>query len=323
MERQRSIIISFVLLFTIVILSFLTVNSFEQTTAEKELVTDPVGETYYLIHYDPNGGAGGSETDFGYVASGAQYTLETWDYSRPGYTLIGWNTELDGSGASYSLVYHFDSYDLGKDLILYAVWQLKSFTIKYDSNGGSGTIENIVVNYGAELIIDDGSNFSKKGYHIDCWNAIYDDGVRTSVYGLSQAIQNYTYQEGMTLYAVWEENSYTVTYKGNDGVGEDITEFLYYGEKYVLKDNLAFLRDGYTLSGWSTQSNGSGETFELLEEFSSYGYTSNLTLYAIWVPNTYHVLFNYHEATDNASDSGKTVTYDALYGTLPSPMKSD
>ena len=130
----------------------------------------------------------------------------------------------------------------------------------------------------------------------------------------------------MTLYAIWEENLYVVTYKGNNAVDEDEiadeVDYVHYGEKYVLKDCLTFFREGYTLFEWSTQPDG-GNKFRLSQEIPSYNNPSDLTLYANWIPDNHFVFFNYHNATGGDSDNGKRVTYDAVYGELPSPVKEN
>ncbi len=53
----------------------------------------------------------------------------------------------------------------------------------------------------------------------------------------------------------------------------------------------------------------------------TYDKTSNSTLYAYWKPNNYTVTYNYDNATAGNTETSKTVTYNGLYGTLPSPTK--
>lgn len=74
-------------------------------------------------------------------------------------------------------------------------------------------------------------------------------------------------------------------------------------------------RTGYTFLRWQTAK----------EDGKNYVFTApvveNLTLYALWQANQYQVTFDYHGATGSNSTTGKTVTYDAAYGDLPTPTR--
>ena len=54
-------------------------------------------------------------------------------------TFDSWNTKSDGSGTSYSAG---GTYSTNAALTLYAQWSPESYTVTFDSNGGSGTMDN-------------------------------------------------------------------------------------------------------------------------------------------------------------------------------------
>ena len=71
----------------------------------------------YTVTYDGNGGTGKT-----YVASynvGTQATAADNEFTREGYTFVGWNTAKDGTGTGYSTAAVFD---LSDNVTLYAQW---------------------------------------------------------------------------------------------------------------------------------------------------------------------------------------------------------
>ena len=79
-------------------------------------------------------------------------------------------------------------------------------------------------------------------------------------------------------------------------------------------------RTGYDFMGWTNRTltaalNGSktGSDFGVADD------GTNVTLYAKWTPKTFQVTFDKNGDGDAVSPATTTVTYDALYGELPSP----
>lgn len=73
-------------------------------------------------------------------------------------------------------------------------------TITFEPNGAdSGTTKTITSTITNQVILDDGSDFVKTGYHIAEWNTKADGSGQS--YGLSASI---TLWQDLTLYAIWE-----------------------------------------------------------------------------------------------------------------------
>lgn len=82
-----------------------------------------------------------------------------------------------------------DDYELGIDL-----------TISYNKNGattGSDKVENYQIT--DQVIIDDGSDYAKTGYHLKEWNTKADGTGQTYQPSFSM-----TLWQSLTLYAIWE-----------------------------------------------------------------------------------------------------------------------
>jgi hypothetical protein len=72
-------------------------------------------------------------------------------------------------------------------------------TITYDSNGGSGEIEDLETDYAEQEVLSNGLAFTNGTKHIKEWNT-KADGTGWA-YGLNQSI---TVWQDLTLYAIWE-----------------------------------------------------------------------------------------------------------------------
>ena len=104
---------------------------------------------HYKVHYDPNGSnVSGTVTDSNHVYDVAK-NLNQNNFTRPGFTFGGWNTEANGSGQSYTdqqSVTNLTSTD-NATVTLYAVWRpvnsaVEAISVKKELNGDVGTLAN-------------------------------------------------------------------------------------------------------------------------------------------------------------------------------------
>jgi hypothetical protein len=108
-------------------------------------------------------------------------------------------------------------------------------------------------------------------------SVIYTDG---------QSVTNLSTTVGatITLYAVWNSNSYTVTYNANGGFGTMANSTYVIGETKNLNAN-TFTRTGYNFMGWAASSTGSviytdGQNVINLSTTAG----TAVILYAVWSP---------------------------------------
>jgi uncharacterized repeat protein (TIGR02543 family) len=146
------------------------------------------------------------------------------------------------------------------------------YALSYNANGGSGTA---AVTFGSgTLTTSTGSGLSRAGYSLTGWNTFVDGSGESIALG-----DTYTPTVSRVLYAQWLAASYTITYDANTGTG---TETSTTGAgALTLSSGSNFTRSGYTLSGWNTLANGSGNAVAL---GASYTPSQNETLYAQWAP---------------------------------------
>lgn len=158
-----------------------------------------------------------------------------------------------------------------------ATFSINSYTVSYDENGSSGGTApaNQTKTHDATLALATNSGtLVKTGYSFSGWNTL-DDGTGTD-YAVGA---DYTANVGVTLFAKWTINNYTVSFDTNGGDGgATATQTLVYNTPTVLTTN-GFTRTGYTFAGWATTSGGA------VEYADGASYTigaNNVTLYAKW-----------------------------------------
>lgn len=74
-------------------------------------------------------------------------------------------------------------------------------------------------------------------------------------------------------------DGYVFEFSANGGSGSVRTEYLKTGESITLPDGKAFARDGYTVAGWNTKADGTGDTYKSGDKITP---SSDLELYILW-----------------------------------------
>lgn len=108
--------------------------------------------------------------------------------------------------------------------------------------------------------------------------------------------------------------TYTVTFDANGGSGAPSSQSKLHGSTITLSSTIP-TRTGYTFLGWNSSATATEPTYSAGGEF-----TANLsaTLYAVWLPDTFDVIFNANGGT--GAPAKQTKTYDValtLSSTIP------
>ncbi len=154
--------------------------------------------TTYTVTYNGNGSTGGSApVDGNAYLSGAVVTVlgNTGSLTKTGYTFGGWNTAANGSGTTYA---GESTFTISSNVTLYAVWTINTYTVSFNSNGGSAVSSQSVA-YNTTATAP--TTPTKAGYGFDGW---YSDSGLTTVFSFSTAIT-----ADITLYAKWTATSCT------------------------------------------------------------------------------------------------------------------
>ncbi len=149
------------------------------------------------VTYNANGGTCDT-TSAKY--SGTALTLPT--PTRDGYWFIGW---YDAATGGNKIGEAGATYNPGGDITLYAQWQEQvEYTVTYNANGGTcGTAS--ATYQGTALTLP---TPTRTGYKFNGWYTAASDGTKVK--------SPYTPSANITLYAQWEQISYTITISKQD-----------------------------------------------------------------------------------------------------------
>jgi uncharacterized repeat protein (TIGR02543 family) len=150
----------------------------------------------YTIIFNSNGGRGNIPN---IVADEDQeVTLTKNVFTKDGYKFIGWSLTADGE------VVHADEAKVtnlttGTNVTLYAKWEANKYTIKFNNNSGTGSMESIEATYDKNITLTKNS-FTKSGFNFGGWSR---DGSSEAEFYDEDEVKNLTTQTEVTLYAVW------------------------------------------------------------------------------------------------------------------------
>jgi len=183
-------------------------------TIEEEVKTANAQELGYTVTYDGNGHTGGNvPADPADYLEGRTVTVlgNAGSLVRTYYSFATWNTNFDGSGASYTTQETFAM--PAADVTLYAQWTALRYTVTYDGNGATGTALGDSSDYlGDAMATVKGLGTLAKDFHtFTGWNSASDGS------GTAYAIDaTFTITGNATLYAIWAASTYVAGSFQND-----------------------------------------------------------------------------------------------------------
>lgn len=160
------------------------------------------------------------------------------------------------------------------------VYNLKSYTVSFNANGGTNTPGSIVKYYDVAAQIPV-TVPTKSGYTFIGWGTNWGDTIPSYQPG-----ENYYSNSGITLYAIWEPSTpttYTVAYNANGGYGAPASQTKNQNVNLTLSSIIP-TRQNYVFLGWSLSNTATSAAY------SAGGiYTDNASavLYAVWEKNNY------------------------------------
>ena len=218
---------------------------------------NPSDNNQILVYAGLAGGTAGNNVSLRGITMSVTKTL-TWNSvcgvsptpTREGYNFKGWSTESEGSTQDFSNK-KYSSVFGKEDGWLYAIWEIKQFTITTEA-GAHGTItESMTVDWGTtatvEMKPDEGYRVAT--YSIDGGNAINS----TAKAGDSDYFTFRNITANHTISVTFAPITYTIKYNGNGATSGSTTSSSHtYDEEKELTTN-GFSRTGYNFAGWATK----------------------------------------------------------------------
>lgn len=168
---------------------------------------------YRVFAYDPNYSGDNTQQILYGDTPAMGYAI------RPGYVFSGWNTRANGSGTTYG---PDNIGTITSDITLYAQWELATYTVTFDGNGGTSELDRMDVEYLSTFGSGNGGELplaEKEGYVFKGWYLSADSAEEVT------ASTVYTYTDNITLYAQWEETWYDYGVKP-EGEGTESSPYL-------------------------------------------------------------------------------------------------
>ncbi len=214
-------------------------------------------------------------------------------YCKLGYHIAGFSFTDGGevalkAGDSYSLsTLNLIDYDT-VELTFYAVWEPNTYKVRFAGNGSENGRDYLfsTIKYDADYTVPDFTDsskyeyfFVKTGHHLIGYSLEENGDVvlkPNEKYNLKKmgVIDKETTE--VTFYAVWEVNTYTVTFDGNKGEVSVPTFSVTYEKKYGTLPTAT--RNSCEFIGWYDAPIGGNQ----ITENTIYRLLSDTTLYAHW-----------------------------------------
>ena len=158
-----------------------------------------------------------------------------------------------------------------------ADWIINQYNVTFESNGGSAVAGDT---YDYNSLIEKPADPTKTGYTFAGWFTD-NDSFENEFDFMTDTMPN----GGITLYADWSINSYTVTFNSNGGtsIADDTFEF---NSKITKPTNPTKI--GCTFAGWFTDNDTFVNEFDFNANVTT---ASNITLYAKWTTQSLTVHF--------------------------------
>ncbi len=243
---------------------------------DKELYAQWRANSYSICLDLQKGGA--SEPEKIIVTYGQPFGSVFPEVSYEGNEFGGWYTEKNGGGeeiVSPMVV------DITEDICLYALWTAVEYTIDYELNGGDNHPDNPRL-FTVETPQIKLNHPEKTGYTFDGW--FLDVSFTKPVSSVESGSIG-----DLTLFAKWDINQYTVSFKSNGGDTVP-SQTVTYGHEALKPDQPS--RAGYTFRGWYSE-----ETSSQSWNFDSDMVTDDMELHARWQPVVNTITFDPAEGT--------------------------
>lgn len=179
----------------------------------------------FTVTYNANDNTGAAHSV--QVDKGSNHVIlgaDACGFTTPtGMRLVYWSDRADNATGSTHYAVGQEYQNLQRDLTLYAVWDTTARTVRFDANGGTGTMDTVTVNLNDSYTLPPCTFTAPEGKEFDCWK-IEGDNTNTSY----NPRDSYTIDGNVKFVAQWkdkqgggEQQGFTLIFQPGEGSGRD------------------------------------------------------------------------------------------------------
>ncbi len=263
----------------------------------------------YTVTFDNNGSQSAVSVAQGYAIGVANIPTPA---AVTGYIFDGWYQGKNKLSAEIRIT---------GDQVYTAKWQPVTYRIRFDANGGSGSMEALQAVYDETVTLPENA-FTRTGYSFRGWaTSSYSSSPNYQPGGTVRNLKNVQDSE-QVLYAIWSGNPVNVTVDLNYKGAETISRTGVVGENYnYIQENgdkkfssiADPKREGYNFKGWYDAPEG-GKAITNQYKFTAEDAQKGVTLYARWAESI-TILFDADGGSCYTKE--KKIDRGTAYGSLP------
>ncbi|MBQ2204390.1 MAG: InlB B-repeat-containing protein, partial [Lachnospiraceae bacterium] len=223
------------------------------------------------------------------------YTLKVNEFEKDGYTFDSWlfdNKEYDEEAKISDII---ENMEITQDqvLVFTAKWDPNEYTITYNSNGGSGTMNASHPKFGTAFTLP-AKTFTNGNKTFLGWNT--DKDATKALYGDKGTINPEVYTANIELFAIWYEetdNTAKLIIDANGGLVNGVSSYTVMGELGDVLEIPSIEREGHTLLGFTEN-----DIAYIVPEV--FDFKGEKKIKATWSEILYNIIYN--------SNDGKGIT---------------
>ena len=152
----------------------------------------------YLVAFDANGATSGTMEQQQFVR-GVPQSLSSNAYLRTGHTFLGWAMDMEKAVQEKVAYTNMEEVinlaPVGATNVLYATWSTNCYTVAFDANGGSGTMDDQIFSYGRAQNLDKCEFTRSIPWEFEGWL----DEVTGQTYTNEESVSDLRTEEGATV----------------------------------------------------------------------------------------------------------------------------
>ena len=204
-----------------------------------------------------------------------------------GYNVVGWNTNASATTSSWNA-------NTNKNNVngtYYPIVKAKTIKVIFYRNASTSdsTTATQTFTYGVSGQAFSDKGWTNTGHTMAGWAR--SKTATTKDYNVLSGVNDTWINDNapsIDLYAVWNKNTYTISYDANGGTEAPAAQTKYYGTDIELSETIP-KKDCSQFLGWNTKKDGTGTTYK---SKGIYKANKDITLYAKWQTANYKLEYD-------------------------------